>query len=75
MPSQFGLDLNGGPGSVYKVDGTTGAVSLFAEIALGGTPNPAAGLGGLAYDAAHKQLFVADLHTGMIHRLTVSRSS
>ena len=36
---------------------------------LDGVPNPAAGLGNLAYDAAHRQLFVSDLHSGMIHRL------
>ena len=35
---------------------------------LDGVPNPASGLGNLAYDAAHRQLFVSDLHTGMIHR-------
>ena len=29
---------------------------------------PAPGLGNLAYDSAHKQLFVSDLYTGMIHR-------
>jgi len=72
MEGQFGLELNGGPGSVYKVDGATGAVTLFAEITLGGTPNPGTGLGGIAYDVVHKQLFVADLHTGMIHRLAIA---
>jgi hypothetical protein len=68
MQGQFGLDLQGGPGAIYKIDGRTGVTTLFANITLDGVPNPAPGLGNLAYDAAHKQLFVSDLYTGMIHR-------
>jgi hypothetical protein len=75
MKGQFGLELQGGPGSIYKVDGTTGVVSLLANVMLDGVPNPAPGLGGLAYDAAHKQLFVSDLYTGMIHRVAVGDGS
>jgi hypothetical protein len=68
MRGQFGLDLQGGPGAIYRVDGRTGVVTLFANVTLDGVPNPGTGLGNLAYDAGHKQLFVSDLHTGMIHR-------
>lgn len=68
MKGQFGLDLQGGPGAIFKIDGRTGAVTLFANVTLHGVPNPASGLGNLAYDSAHKQLFVSDLYTGMIHR-------
>ena len=68
MKGQFGLDLQGGPGGIYKIDGRTGAVSLFANVTLDGVPNPGPGFGNLAYDSAHKQLFVSDLYTGMIHR-------
>jgi len=68
MKGQFGLDLQGGPGAIYKVDGRTGVVALFANVTLDGVPNPAPALGNLAYDSAHKQLFVSDLYTGMIHR-------
>jgi hypothetical protein len=68
MKGQFGLDLQGGPGSVWRVDGRTGEVSLFANVTLDGVPNPGPGLGNLAYDSAHKQLFVSDLYTGVIHR-------
>lgn len=71
MKGQFGLELQGGPGSIYKVDGRTGAVTLFADVTLNGVPNPAPGLGNLAYDSAHKQLFVSDLYTGMIHRFAL----
>ncbi|MEJ0097529.1 MAG: hypothetical protein WDM84_05785 [Bauldia sp.] len=34
-------------------------------------PNPGPALGSIAYDAAHKQLFVSDLYTGMIHRFAL----
>jgi hypothetical protein len=50
------------------------AMALIATIqstspnGLNGVPNPGPGLGNLAYDSAHKQLFVSDLYTGMIHR-------
>ncbi len=75
MKGQFGLDLQGDPGSIYKVDGTTGVVTLFAKVILNGVPNPGPALGNLAYDAAHKQLFVSDLYTGMIHRFAVADGS
>jgi hypothetical protein len=75
MKGQFGLDLQGDPGSIYKVDGTTGALNLFAKVMLDGVPNPGPALGNLAYDAAHKQLFVSDLYTGMIHRFAVADGS
>lgn len=48
------------------------APNLFARVMLRGVPNPGAGLGALAYDAAHTQLFASDLHTGMIHRFGIS---
>lgn len=69
-PGQFGLDDNdnGGPGSIWKIDGVTGEVSLFADIALNGTPNSGPGLGTIAFDPISQQLFVSDRDTGMIHR-------
>lgn len=68
MKGQFGLELQGGPGAIYKVDGRTGVPTLFANVTLDGAPNPGPGLGNLTYDATHRQLFVSDLYTGMIHR-------
>ncbi|KRA47422.1 VWA domain-containing protein [Devosia sp. Root635] len=59
---------SGGPGSIWKVDGVTGEVTLFADVTLDGAANPGAALGNIAYDAAHAQLFVSDRATGMIHR-------
>lgn len=60
--------LLGGPGSIWKIDGATGEVHLFANVELDGLANAGAGLGNLAYDPAHKQILVSDLSTGMIHR-------
>ena len=68
MKGQFGLDLQGGPGSIYKVDGRTGVVDPVRQCHARRRAQSGPGLGNLAYDAAHKQLFVSDLYTGMIHR-------
>lgn len=57
----------GGPGSVWKIDGVTGAISLFAHVVLDGVPNTGPALGGLAFDPDSKSLFAADRETGMIH--------
>jgi len=66
MPAQWGPQ--GGPGSIWKINGVTGEVTLFANVATGGKANSGAALGGLAYDPATKLLFVADRETGLIHR-------
>jgi hypothetical protein len=55
----------GTPGSIYKVDGTTGEISLFTTIAA----NSGAGLGDIVFDRATEQFFVSDLDTGLIYRL------
>ncbi|WP_018182564.1 hypothetical protein [Kaistia granuli] len=69
LPNQFGAaDPRGGPASIWRVDGTTGQVALFANIGEEGG-NGAASLGGLAFDADSQQIFVADRATGRIHRL------
>ena len=70
MAGQFGP--GGGPGSIWKMDGHTGTVSLFATVTLGGNASGPPSLGNLAYDSAHKQLFVSDLYTGMIHRFDLN---
>ena len=47
MPGQWGAaEPNGGPGSIWKIDGITGAVTLFANITLDGRPNPGPALAG-----------------------------
>lgn len=72
MPGLFGpIVADGGPGSIWKIDGRSGAVTLFANVLLNGAPNSGPALGGLAFDRASRQLFVADRDTGMIHRFTL----
>jgi hypothetical protein len=69
MPGLFGpAALDGGPGSIWRVDGMTGEVRLFANVTLDGVANSGPALGGLAFDAGSSTLFAADRETGMIHR-------
>jgi hypothetical protein len=66
-----------GSGKVFRVDGITGAVTVFADL-----PNcPAypvcpgssyAGLGNIAFDAAHDQFFVTNFFDGKIYRLSAT---
>ena len=68
MPGLFGPpQAGGGPGSIWRIDGATGAVRLFANVTLDGVANSGAALGGLAFDSTSHMLFVADRGTGMIH--------
>jgi hypothetical protein len=61
-----------GPGTVWKLDGANDlSPSVFADITLDGRENTGAALGNIAYDKWHQQLYVSDLETGMIHRLSL----
>jgi hypothetical protein len=62
----------GGPGSIWRIDGSSGAVTLFANVTLNGVANSGPALGGLAFDAASNSLLVADRQTGMVHRFNLS---
>jgi hypothetical protein len=73
MPGLWGgAAPNGGPGSIWKIDGATGAVSLFANVRLDGRSNSGPALGGIAFDPDSSSLFVADRETGFIHRISLS---
>lgn len=73
MPGQWGgAAPNGGPGSIWKIDGVTGGVSLFANVTLDGASNSGPALGGLAFDPDSNSLFAADRDTGMIHRFAMN---
>lgn len=67
MAGQWGSagGAEGYPGSIWKVDGETGEISLFSTIAA----NTGAGLGDIVHDPASAQFFVSDLDTGLIYRL------
>ena len=63
---------NAGPATVWKLDGADDlSPSVFANITLDGRENTGAALGNIAYDKWNGQLYVSDLETGMIHRLSL----
>ncbi len=71
QPSPFGP---AGPGGIYRVSGTTGAVSTYVStgpFTPGGNsiPNKGSGLGNICYDPAHNQFFVTNFADGMIYRV------
>lgn len=63
MPGQFGPNSN--PGSIWRVNGKTGEVALFATL----PDNTGAGVGDIVFDKAQRQFFVSDLDTGLIYRI------
>ncbi|MER8690941.1 hypothetical protein [Mesorhizobium sp. M1136] len=65
MDGQFGTENGGGPGTIWKIDGITGAVSKFADIDANSGP----GIGDVTFDNIHRQFFASDLDTGLIHRI------
>ncbi len=67
MEGQFGTKNGGTPGAIWKIDGITGEVTLFANVSLDGEENSGPGLGNITFDHRTRQLFVSDLDTGMIH--------
>ncbi|MEO6012494.1 MAG: hypothetical protein ABIQ30_02775 [Devosia sp.] len=69
MQGQWGSagGVEGYPGSIWKIDGTTGEISLFTTIAA----NSGASLGDIAFDTGTQQFFVSDLDTGLIYRLAL----
>ncbi len=70
-PGLFGVGKGGGPGSIWKVDGRTGAVSLFTNVTRDGIANAGPALGQLAFDPRTRQIFVSDRASGFIHRLSL----
>lgn len=55
-----------GTGSIFKLDGMTGAPTLFASL-----PNDNTGLGNVAFDPVHRQLFVTNMEDGRIYRFSL----
>ncbi len=70
MDGQWGP--GGNAGTVWKIDGKTGKVSVFAVLKADGTDNGGAGLGNIVFDPSHYQLFVSDLDSGLIFRLDMN---
>ena len=74
MEGQFGGLPDASPGSIWRIDRRTGAVSLFANLKSGGLANSGPGIGGLAFDPASLTLYASDLDTGLIHRLSIAQN-
>jgi len=58
-----------GTGDIFRIDGTTGAISSFATLPNDIAASPGPGLGNIAFDAEHRQFYVTDHEDGMIYRL------
>ena len=71
MEGQFGSLGSNSPSAIYKIDGKTGAPNYFADTAFAGQSNAGPGVGGLAFDAASRNLYASDLDTGLIHRFAL----
>ncbi len=71
MEGQWGHETLSGPGTIWRVDGTTGQVAIFANITQDGLENPGASLGNLAFDPLRDSIFVSDLSTGLIARMNL----
>ena len=65
MEGQWGADKGGSPGSIYRMDGATGEITLFSSIGSNAGP----GLGDVVFDRATRQFYASDLDTGLIYRL------
>ena len=65
MAGQFAEENGGSPGAIWKIDGISGAVSLFTTI----EGNSGPGIGDVSFDKVHRQFFASDLDTGLIHRI------
>lgn len=67
MEGQFAEENGGSPGTIWKIDGLTGAVSPFSRI----EDNSGPGIGNIAFDRVNRQLFASDLDSGVIHRIAI----
>ena len=65
MPGQFGSGSPNNAGAIWRVDGATGEVSLFATVPNNSGP----GIGDIVFAPHAKQFYVSDLETGRIYRL------
>ena len=67
MEGMYGRN-GGGPGTIWKIDGVTGRLTVFAQVTHEGRPNSGPGLGNIFFDPVSRHIFVSDLDTGLIHR-------
>lgn len=56
----------GGSGAIYKIHGVTGNITTFATLPNSGN----VGLGNIAWDVAHNQMFATNFEDGKIYRIS-----
>jgi len=74
----YGNDIyptGGNAMDIYKIDGGTGAITLFKTLPQSPATFPGAGLGNIAYDCTHKNFYVSDIDDGLIYRLDLSSNT
>jgi hypothetical protein len=64
----------GGPGAIYRIDASTGAITVFATLPNSPDPNYPSpnqwpGLGNISFDCDHNQFFVTDMEDGRVYRI------
>jgi hypothetical protein len=70
VPGQWGPpELGGGPGSIYRIDGITGEVTLLTTIDAG--VGSVSAIGALTFDPASQQLFASERGTGIVYRIAL----
>ncbi len=60
---------------IYRIDGATGAITLFRALPQSPATGPGAGLGNIAYDCTHKNFYVSNIDDGLIYRLDLNGST
>ncbi len=65
MKGMFAEPIGGEPGSIFKVDGQTGTVNLFATLPNNSGP----GVGNIVFDKASKSFYASDRDSGLIHQI------
>ena len=73
-PGSIAAPLSAGPMIVYRIDGTTGAVSQIVNITADVNANENFGASYLTYDETNQQLFVVGMDTGSIYRINPAGS-
>ena len=79
--SCYGNDIlgPGGAGAIYRIDGLTGSISVFASLPNVADPNVPGGsnmpgLGNISYDCDHDQFFVTNMEDGRVYRIKSSNA-
>jgi len=69
IQGQIAAPLTAGPTGVYRIDGSTGVVTLIVNITADVDPNENFGASYVTYDESSDQVFVVGMDTGTIYRI------